>query len=104
MERRVTVGNPPIMVRGFAEGVKRWKVPGATKGIAKGTLPFCGFRLTNVRQEAGVRGAELRVVGAGLVEAQLAVDRQTDLGGVGVLLAIVFPPANGAQLQGTGRF
>ena len=51
-----------------------------------------------------MRGAELRVVGAGLVEAQLAVDRQTDLSGVGVLLAIVFPPANGAQLQGTGRF
>ena len=92
------------MVRGFAEGVKRWKVPGATKGIAKGTLPFRGFRLTNVRQKTGVRGAELGIVDAGLKQAQLPVHGQTNLGGVVVLLAVVLPPADRAQLKGSRGF
>jgi hypothetical protein len=36
------------------------------------------------------------VVLAGFAQAQLAVDGETDLGGIGILLAIVFPPTDRA--------
>ncbi len=91
------------MVRGFAGGVKPSKPFGESKGIAEGTLLFCGLGLTNVREEARVRGAKLRIVGARLVQAQLAVHRQADVGGVLVFLAVILPPADGAQPQGAGR-
>ena len=48
-------------------------------------------------------GAALGVVGARLVEAELAVDRQPHIAGVVVLLAVVFPPANGAKGIGGRR-
>jgi hypothetical protein len=92
-----------FMVRGFAGGVKPQKRLGATKGIAKGTLPFCGLGLTNVREKARMRGAKLVVIGARLVQAELAVHRQSHLEGVLVLLAVILPPADRAQLQGSGR-
>ncbi len=41
-------------------------------------------------------GAALGVVGARLVEAELAVYREPYVGRVIVFLAVVFPPANGA--------
>jgi hypothetical protein len=36
---------------------------------------------------------------AGLIEAEGAVHGQPDLPGVGVLLAVVLPPADGAELK-----
>jgi len=48
-------------------------------------------------------GADSREVLAGFVQAQLAVDSETDLGSVCVLLAVVFPPADGAQLHHARR-
>lgn len=41
---------------------------------------------------------------AGFLEAELGVDGETDFGGVIVFLAVVFPPADRAQLQSTGCF
>ena len=46
---------------------------------------------------------QLHIVGARLVQAQLAVHRQADVGGVLVFLAVILPPADGAQPQGAGR-
>ncbi len=48
--------------------------------------------------------AALSKVLAGFLEAELAIDGETDFGGVIVFLAVVFPPADRAQLQGAGRF
>ena len=71
--------------------------------IANVTLLFGGLGLTNVRQEAGMGCAALGVVGAGLIEAQLAVDGEAHFRGIVVFLAVVLPPANRAKLQGVGR-
>jgi hypothetical protein len=46
--------------------------------------------------------AAVDVVLAGLVQAEGAVHGEADLGGVGVFLAVVFPPADGAQREGAG--
>jgi len=68
------------------------------------TLLFCAAGFANVRQKTRMRGAELYVIGARLVQAQLAVHGQAHFGGVLIFLAVVFPPANRAQLQGARRF
>lgn len=39
-----------------------------------------------------------------LGQAQMAVDGKANLGGIGVLLSVVFPPADGAQPHGAGLF
>jgi hypothetical protein len=72
------------------------------RSIAEGTLPFRGEGLTNVREKAGMGRAKLRVVHAGFIQAELAVDGEANFRGVIVLLAVIFPPANGTQLQGAG--
>ena len=87
------------MVRGFAGGVKPDKRLSKTKGIAKGTLPFCSLGLTNVREKARMRGAKLSIVDARLTQAELAVHRQADFAGILVFLSVVLPPADRAQLQ-----
>ena len=69
----------------------------------KGTLLLGDLGLTNVRQEAGMGRATLRVVLAGFVQAQGAVHGQAHFAGVSVLLAIVLPPADRAQRQCAGR-
>ena len=46
----------------------------------------------------------LHVVLAGLIEAELAIDRQPDVLRVVILLSVVFPPADRAKIQGTGGF
>ena len=43
--------------------------------------------------------AAMSVVLAGLIEAEGAVDGESNFGRVAVLLAVVFPPADGAQRQ-----
>jgi hypothetical protein len=47
--------------------------------------------------------AALGKVGAGLGQAEGSIHRQPDFRGVAVLLAIVLPPADGAQGQRLGR-
>ena len=74
------------------------------KRIVNVTLLFCGEWLTNVREETGMGCAALGVVPAGFIEAELAVDSETHIRGVGVFLAVVLPPANRAQDQGAGHF
>jgi hypothetical protein len=51
-----------------------------------------------------MRRSKIRVIGARLIQAQLAVHREAHFLGVLVFLPIVLPPANGAQLQGARRF
>jgi hypothetical protein len=48
----------------------------------------------NIREEAGMGRAALRIVHSGLAEAQFAVYGVSDFGGVSVLLSIVLPPAH----------
>jgi hypothetical protein len=45
-------------------------------------------------------GAELGVVGAGCLKAELAVDGEADLGCVVVFLTVVLPPADRAKAEG----
>ena len=92
------------MVRGIADRVKPPALVSAPESTAKGTLLLSDLGLTNVLQKAGVSRAALGIVLAGLVQAQLAVDREADFGGIGVLLAVVFPPADGAQTESAGSF
>ncbi len=44
------------------------------------------------------------VVAARFVETQLAVDREAHFRGVVIFLAVIFPPADGAKLESSGRF
>ncbi len=64
-----------------------------------GTLLFGVLGLAYVAEETGVGCAAFGVVFAGLSEAELAVYRKADIGGVIVLLAVVFPPANRAKAE-----
>jgi hypothetical protein len=90
------------MVRGFDGMVKPAKGFGAPESIGKGTLLFGRLRLTNVSQKTGMGCAELSEVLAGLSKAELAVHGETNIRGVAVFLAVIFPPADGAQNQ-SGR-
>src|ERR1035437_9460857 len=56
-----------------------------------------------VRQKPGMGRAALDEVGAGLGQAEGSVHCQADIGGVAVLLAVILPPADGAQGQRLGR-
>ena len=46
----------------------------------------------------------MSVVNPGLAEAQRAVDREANISGIFVFLAVVLPPANRAQAQSARRF
>ena len=48
--------------------------------------------------------AELGIVHSRFFEAQLAVNGEAHFGGVIVFLAVVFPPADRAELECCGRF
>lgn len=48
-------------------------------------------------------GTALRVILAGLVETQLAIDGEANFSGVFVFLAVIFPPADRTQHQSGGR-
>ena len=61
---------------------------------------FGDLRLTNVRQEPGVGGAALGVIGTGFLETELAVDGKAHFRCVVVFLPVVFPPANRAKFEG----
>ena len=67
------------MVRGFAGRGQTAERSAETTRIAKGTLLFCGLGLTNVSEEAGMSCAALSKVLAGFLEAELAVDGETDV-------------------------
>ena len=73
-------------------------------GIAKGTLLLSVMGLTDVREESRVGCAALGIMFTGFVEAEGAVHGQADFAGIFVFLAVVFPPADGAETQGIWRF
>lgn len=72
------------------------------KRTAKDTLLLSDIGLTNVTQKARMSGAAIREVLPGVTEAQLAVYGQPHIRGVGILLAVVFPPADGAKSHRVG--
>jgi len=84
------------MVRGFAGRVK----PRAWRGSGENELLFGGLRLANVGQKTWMGGAALGVVGAGLFEAELAIDGEAHIGGIVVFLTVVLPPADRAKHEG----
>jgi hypothetical protein len=51
--------------------------------------------LTNVREKTGVGGAAVGEMHAGFIQAEIAVDGQANIAGVGIFLAVIFPPADG---------
>ena len=55
--------------------------------------------LADIGQESGVGGAAEGEVLPSLVEAELAIHGQANFRGVFVFLAVVFPPADGAERQ-----
>jgi len=67
------------------------------RGAAKGTLPLRCLGLTDVRKKTRMGRPALGIVLAGFAQAEGAVHRQPDIGGVRVLLPVVFPPAHRAQ-------
>ena len=104
-------GNRAPLGRGYLSygtGVSR---AGQTGGRAVGggridgdTLLFGRQRLANIGQETWMGRAELGVVHSRFFEAQLAVHGEAHFGGVMVFLAVVFPPADRAELECRRRF
>ena len=60
---------------------------------------FRGIGLADIGQEAWMRRAAFGEVHAGLAQAERAIYREPDFAGVVVFLAVIFPPANWAQLH-----
>jgi hypothetical protein len=94
---------PRLMVRGFTARVKPGRRIQGQKRTVIGTLLLSDPRFPNVGKIARVGRAAVGKMLTGLVQAEQAVDRKADFGGILVLLAIVFPPANRAQREGAGR-
>jgi hypothetical protein len=85
------------------KGQTRGQVQGRN-GTGLGTLLLGDLSLSNVRKKAGIGGAAQRKILTGLVQTQLAIHGKADFFSVFVFLAVIFPPANGAQRQGACRF
>jgi len=80
-------------------GVKPAEEKAARGVYAEVTLLFSDMRLADVRQEPGIGSTAARVGISRFRKAQMAIHRQTDLGGILVFLSVVFPPADRAQHQ-----
>ena len=61
--------------------------------------PLSRVRRAHSRKERSVRGAELGIVGSRMRQRQVRVGAVTDLIGVVVVLAVIFPEAHLAQLE-----
>lgn len=72
--------------------------------IAEVTLLLSDMRIAHIGEKPGMGRAAPRVRFACLNQAQMAIHREPDLIGVGVILAIIFPPANWTQGERLGRF
>lgn len=92
------------MVRGIAGRVKPAVANPQPGSTPKGTLLLGVPWFAHVWKKAGIGGPKPRKVVAGLAQAQRTIDGMPDFAGVGVLLAVILPPANGAKSQGAGRF
>jgi hypothetical protein len=68
----------------------------ARKRIAEGTLLLGDLGFADIRKESRMGRATGEKVLASLQEAQVSIDRQPHFACIGILLAVVFPPANRA--------
>jgi hypothetical protein len=92
------------MVRGFAG---RGQTSGKAKkvvGIGKDTLLFGRLGFANIGQETRMGRAALGIVDSRFFEAELAVDGEAHFGSVIVFLAVIFPPADRAEVECFGYF
>jgi hypothetical protein len=85
------------MVRGFAGRVKPPTVLIVAAWTAEVTLLLGDLRVANIGEKSGVGGATTGVGLAGFGKAQMAIHGKSDFVGVGVVLPVVLPPANGTQ-------
>jgi hypothetical protein len=60
--------------------------------------------LANVGKKPRVGRTAVGIMFASFTEAEGAIDRQADIPGIGIFLAVVFPPADRAEPQGIRRF
>jgi hypothetical protein len=74
-----------------------------SSGNYLGTLLFSVLGQANVLYEARMAGATLTEVLPSVVEAEVAIHRQTNLRGIVILLAVILPPADRAELHGRWR-
>jgi hypothetical protein len=92
------------MVRGNAPKGQTGETTSALRSTAKGTLLVGDVRLTDIRQKPRMgRPASSKVL-TGLAQTELSVHCQADFGGVFVVQAVIFPPANRAQRERACRF
>lgn len=91
------------MVRGIAGRGQTGAPVFVVWRTAEVTLLLSDLRITHVGKEAGMGGTASGIEVACFGETQCAVHGVPHIGGVGIFLAIVFPPANGAQGHGFGH-
>jgi hypothetical protein len=72
-------------------------------GTAEVTLLLGDVGFPHIGKKPRVSGAAPYVVRARFVEAQGAIDGVADISGIRIILAIVFPPADGAKCHGRRR-
>ena len=100
----VWLGNSSVHGKGVCEHGQTGHRMALGCRTAKVTLLLSHIRLTNVRKESRVGGAATQIRCTGLGQAEMAVYGEANFGRIGVVLPIVLPPADGAQLHGRRRF
>ena len=85
------------MVRGNAARGQTGYADCASKVTGKGTLLLSDLWPADMRNEAGIGGADVSVILPGLLQAQSTIDGTPDVPGILVFLAVVLPPAHRAQ-------
>jgi hypothetical protein len=81
---------------------RRERKSGQTKPYMQPVLNLVCARLANVRNKAQIGSAERLEIPASFAQAQHAVDRSPDLVRVAVILPVILPPTNFAQLMRFG--
>ena len=87
------------MVRGNAARGQTGYADCASKVTGKGTLLLSDLWPADMRNEAGIGGADVSVILPGLLQAQSTIDGTPDVPGILVFLAVVLPSAHRAQRQ-----
>ena len=95
---------PHLMVRGFTARVKPGGQFQARKWTVIGTLLLSDIRFANMGEIARMGRSAVGEMLTGFIQAEQAVDGKAGFSGVLVFLAVVLPPANGAQRQRACRF
>lgn len=71
---------------------------------AKVTLLLRDVRLTNIGKKSAIGSTTAKIRCAGLGQAEMTIDRKANVSGIGIILSVVFPPADRTQFHGRRRF